>query len=994
MFAASSDHRMACLGVVAVLAILCGSAVATQVITGNVIWYTEDSPVVLTDQIQIAAGAVLTIEEGVEVRCDDTTTIAPVSIEVLDGGFLSMQGLAGQPITFTSARMPKAAGDWESVTVRSGGGARLTFCSFGYGGWASAPALVLESSEVEIRNVTVATCAGAGIEITNEGSLATLESVTVTGCEGPAFEQSTPQMSPSYTGLAASGNLWDGVLVRTGSIAGIVNWAPAGIPYIIEGWLDVAAGGVLNVAEGTDIRFKDTITLLQSSIRVQEGGVINVLGSESTPVSFSSALPTPEPGDWGYLRIYGGAVAQLAYCEFEYGGSAGYPTVWLQSSDATMANCTIRNGLSHGVLLDGEGLTPSIEGLTVQDCAGAALRMATPEMNPVFAGPFAFSGNAEGDVIYISVDESPITSDHEWADFDVPYAVGGWLIVQDGATLTIGPGVEIQFAPMAIGLQSCLRVNDTSRLEVMGTLDAPVLFTTLSATPAAGAWGYVQYSANAGGVLQHCVIEYAGNLGSTALILESSDVAVTDTEIRHVLSDAIRVSGTGNTSVFERVYVHDCGGRALVESTPDMTPDYTELILCNNALDGIALDADKAPLARDRTFSFCGAPYVVYGNLRASAGVTLEFEPGAIIMFGTRGAARDSALTIEDGAQINARGSAAQPILFTSAEDTPAPGDWARVAFEQGASGYLEHCSFAYGGSNVSGMVRAQTSNVVFEQCLFHWSEGDGLRTADEAAPLLVQNQIEENGAYGVFNESASAVIDAIGTWWGDASGPLHPVLNPDGLGNAVSNAVLFDPWAGSANIGTALVFWPDSLRVPREGGNLRFQVMSLGAGTPQWTAAISGNPAWAQITASDAQGSGQIEVAVQPNAEDYQRVARLTVSGAGISTSTAIIAQTGVLGVGPTHTADVDQDRVMDLLELLRVIQFYNSGHFHCETGTEDGYAPGAGDESCTAHAADYGPQDWAITIVELMRIIQFYNSGGYHNDSSSVDGFGAGQI
>jgi len=74
-------------------------------------------------------------------------------------------------------------------------------------------------------------------------------------------------------------------------------------------------------------------------------------------------------------------------------------------------------------------------------------------------------------------------------------------------------------------------------------------------------------------------------------------------------------------------------------------------------------------------------------------------------------------------------------------------------------------------------------------------------------------------------------------------------------------------------------------------------------------------------------------------------------------------------------------------------VIQFYNSGGFHCEEGTEDGYAPGPGDQTCAPHSSDYAPSgpDWRIVLTELLRIIQFYNSGGYHPcpDEGTEDGF-----
>lgn len=90
-------------------------------------------------------------------------------------------------------------------------------------------------------------------------------------------------------------------------------------------------------------------------------------------------------------------------------------------------------------------------------------------------------------------------------------------------------------------------------------------------------------------------------------------------------------------------------------------------------------------------------------------------------------------------------------------------------------------------------------------------------------------------------------------------------------------------------------------------------------------------------------------------------------------------------------HTADQNGDNQIGLSELLRVIQFYNSGGYHCDAAGEDGYAPGPGDQTCAPHDSDYQPRDWRIGLSELLRIIQFYNSGGYHYcpEEGSEDGF-----
>jgi len=88
--------------------------------------------------------------------------------------------------------------------------------------------------------------------------------------------------------------------------------------------------------------------------------------------------------------------------------------------------------------------------------------------------------------------------------------------------------------------------------------------------------------------------------------------------------------------------------------------------------------------------------------------------------------------------------------------------------------------------------------------------------------------------------------------------------------------------------------------------------------------------------------------------------------------------------GIPNEHSADQNGDAIISLSELLRVIQFFNTGGLHCATPpttSEDGYLPGpnAAAQDCIPHASDYNPQDWVISLSELLRLIQFFNTGGY---------------
>ncbi|MCC6144766.1 MAG: hypothetical protein IT368_13245, partial [Candidatus Hydrogenedentes bacterium] len=99
----------------------------------------------------------------------------------------------------------------------------------------------------------------------------------------------------------------------------------------------------------------------------------------------------------------------------------------------------------------------------------------------------------------------------------------------------------------------------------------------------------------------------------------------------------------------------------------------------------------------------------------------------------------------------------------------------------------------------------------------------------------------------------------------------------------------------------------------------------------------------------------------------------------------------------GLVHVGDQDGNGRINLTELMRVIQFFNSGGFHCAASpetTEDGFAPGTGsDKSCPPHSSDYDPDgpDWTVSLTELMRLTVFFNSGGYYGcpDEGTEDGF-----
>jgi hypothetical protein len=128
-----------------------------------------------------------------------------------------------------------------------------------------------------------------------------------------------------------------------------------------------------------------------------------------------------------------------------------------------------------------------------------------------------------------------------------------------------------------------------------------------------------------------------------------------------------------------------------------------------------------------------------------------------------------------------------------------------------------------------------------------------------------------------------------------------------------------------------------------------------------------------------------------------YALTVENAVLAAPDSTSVPVTAYGGTVFVGRAamHSADTNADFMIKLSELLRVIQLFNTGEFHCSPNTEDGYATGPGDRTCPHHDSDYvAPRDWRINLTELLRLIQFFNAGGYRTaNTTTEDGFAPGR-
>ncbi|NLF10217.1 MAG: DUF11 domain-containing protein [Anaerolineaceae bacterium] len=143
--------------------------------------------------------------------------------------------------------------------------------------------------------------------------------------------------------------------------------------------------------------------------------------------------------------------------------------------------------------------------------AGLVLLVAWP------AGPAAAQAAPLAEV------GGPIITDTTWGLAGSPYLVTADVTVDDGAILTIAPGVVVRFAA-GTGLHVA-----NGQLQATGTAAQAIVFGPDSSSPAPGFWDGISFATATGGstplgVLGYCEISYAG----TGIRMEDSDNHVID----------------------------------------------------------------------------------------------------------------------------------------------------------------------------------------------------------------------------------------------------------------------------------------------------------------------------------------------------------------------------------------------------------------------------------------------------------------------------------
>ncbi|HEX3131762.1 MAG TPA: right-handed parallel beta-helix repeat-containing protein, partial [Thermoanaerobaculia bacterium] len=586
---------------------------------------------------------------------------------------------------------------------------------------------------------------------------------------------------------------------------------------------------------------------------------------------------TPAAGDWGQVWLRTGSSGSvLRNAVLAYGGATGQPETFAilrtDTPSVLLSDVTVRRSRQHGIYAASTAL--SLARVTVENSFSSGLYVnvltGTADMSlegssflanaqhavfldlqgvtgKVVAQGNTVSGNGTNGVAVQGSFVGPFLFD--WTGQNgFALRLAGDLTVRPGAALTLSPGVVVK------GGAADHEVRVEGSLIARGTAARPIVFTSLkddsaggdtngdsSATsPAPGDWGQVWLRpGSTGNVLEEVVLAYGGATGvadvAAGLRVDSGRFSLVGGAVRkskqhgvyaHRSSGEIRdvdIEDNAQTGAFfndlaGNVEVTLEGSRFLrngdhaafldLEATAG-TITVRGNTATGNLVNGIGIQGlVGGPLALDWSGQ-TDLPLRLNADVTVRSGAVLILSPGMVVKAGS-----PQHDLIIDGSLV-ARGTADQPVVFTSVKDdsrggdtnrdgaasAPSAGDWGQVWLRAASSAnVLEHCVLAWGGAVMTDTLadlRIDTPGVSATSCTFERSAQSGVRVTGIPPPLFSGNRLQSNTGNGL-THAGSGILDARNNWWGAPSGPFHPTLNPAGQGNRVSDNVLFDPWLTS----------------------------------------------------------------------------------------------------------------------------------------------------------------------------------------------------
>lgn len=514
--------------------------------------------------------------------------------------------------------------------------------------------------------------------------------------------------------------------VPPGNLTVDQTWTALGSPYLITGDVTVLAGVTLTIQAGVSVLFEQGDVMAagedptRSELRVS--GTLITQGSNGNPVTFTSATVPGVAGDYYGVVALSGSVVTLDWTDIYYGTK----TLHVKGSVATTAtNGTYANCSTGVYVTSGSSI---LTGITVH----------TTSSFGVYSG------------IGTSITATSM----------LVYNTGAYGIYASDATLNLTQSIIRDNSSYGVYLSSA-----------SGTRTSSLSKNTIYYNSSGGCYFY-QTGGTMTVTVQDNIIVNNGTYGLYKL--GSATITATYNLVWNNATNYFNISpGTGSLSenpLFVNESVRNLG---LTSRSPARfhASDGSDMGALAYAGDPTTVLAGH--LYGDLTLTTVGSPYLAVGDVTVEPGVTLTIQPGVVVQCATSDLMEANMdvnrVEIRVLGDLQAYGTASNPILFESAAGSPAPGDWHSVQLLSSSIAssidYLTVQHALYGIRSQAGSeTLVQNTQVhlcsnsgltiyggtaTYRSLLIHDNNTYGISISN-ASPTITDSQVFDNGSYGI----------------------------------------------------------------------------------------------------------------------------------------------------------------------------------------------------------------------------------------------------
>jgi parallel beta-helix repeat protein len=525
---------------------------------------------------------------------------------------------------------------------------------------------------------------------------------------------------------------------------GIVIKSPAGSYYKINVQGALYANGTVDS------------NIVMTSVRDDNAGSPGDTNKDGTQTS-------PAKGDFGGIVFAPGSLnaSIVNYCDIRF--ASLYQTNYASQTQSggavttvnvnpTISNCKITN-CNIGIMCY-QASNPTITNNQITNSSSTPMAISV-SANPTFSGnTFTNAGYLALGIIGENVTASGLIQKRNISGYtNITYVLLSQLTIANGTNIEVEAGVVIKFLDyVGIDVNGGFKINgkNTSRIVFTTVKDDNVgnPFDTNgdgnATTPSSGTWLNINYNASSDDVysaIRGVDIKFAGYSNGSAVKWNNAAAAMDDCNITNTSGFGLRIEGNSNPVIDSVQLMNGSNDPIGMSLTSD--PTFTNITFTANATKGIRIiDVNLSSNALLKKRSMAGISNIAYFifNLTIDATATLTIEPGVVI----KSVIEYSAKAITVNGAINAQGTNAQKIVFTSGRDdsnggdynndgnnsSPAKNNWDGIVFNSSSlPSTLKNCIFRYGGGYYGneGVITTNSVSITMDSCLIEQSSSPAI---------------------------------------------------------------------------------------------------------------------------------------------------------------------------------------------------------------------------------------------------------------------------